>query len=266
MPIKSSEAIRVLRLLSNATVSIVLSLSLTEALHAQVEVVEMAAEAPLAEPNEPDNDAVDPRKVECFKPLVNQELSFIQRVGSLDEKSMNDLVAKATDAYLGMADMIGDQNRFFPNEEMFYGPSGEMIRGNPYKRVRSDAKRYAEEVLSDEQFQRYVREADARAKFERDTAIKFVVDLIEKKLPLSHDQREAIKGNLAKDWKAIDVVSLQIYTQNPRYIPEIPDAHVLPELTVMQKKIWVTLKKQMANLGSHLSQGQQATIKEQWIK
>ena len=205
---------------------------------------------------------------ECFRPLINIELSFVKRVCEPTEDQMTKIVAAAKEAHLAMASLVKPQNavQAIRAQVMFMGPQGERMSINPYHRVREDMAKLLEPLVSPEQYAKYVEEARLRDEYERDAAVGIVLGMIDAKLALSADQRKAIYEKLMEEWKDIDLQWLQNYRNNPQYMPQMPDELISPVLTERQKELWIAATLQKVTMYANLGQGNPAGFTEEWLK
>lgn len=227
---------------------------------AQVAIVE-------AENEQPKGDKEAP---ECFRPLINIELSFVKRVCEPTDEQMDKIVAAAKEAHKAMASVVTPQGAAMAFRAggmmMFMGPQGERMTVNPYHRVREDVAKLLEPLVSPEQYTKYVEEARLRDEYERDAAIGIVLDMIDSRLVLSEDQRKEIGQKLMNDWKEVDLQWLQNYRNNPQYMPQMPDELISPTLTAAQKKLWTAATMQKVTMYANLGQSNAFGFAEEWLK
>jgi len=218
-----------------------------------------------AENEQPEGDKEAP---ECFRPLINIELSFVKRVCEPTDEQMTKIVAAAKEAHQAMASLVKPQNaaQAMRAHAMFMGPQGERMSINPYHRVREDVAKLLEPLVSPEQHAKYVEEARLRDEYERDAAVGIVLDMVDAKLALSADQRKEIYGKLMEEWKDIDLQWLQNYRNNPQYMPQMPDELISPVLTEKQKELWIAATLQKVTMYANLGQGNPAGFTEEWLK
>jgi hypothetical protein len=227
---------------------------------AQIAVVE-------AEKEQPEGDKEAP---ECFRPLINIELSFVKRVCEPTDEQMDKIVAAAKEAHKAMASVVTPQGAAMAIRAggimMFMGPEGERMTVNPYHRVREDVAKLLEPLVAPEQYAKYVEEAKLRDEYERDAAIGIVLDMIDARLVLSAEQRKEIGQKLMNDWKEVDLQWLQNYRNNPQYMPVMPDELILPTLTEAQRKLWTAATRQKVTMFANLGQDSAFGFTEEWLK
>jgi hypothetical protein len=102
-------------------------------------------------------------------------------------------------------------------------------------------------VLTEEQMATYRRETEIRETFDKDARIDAMVYLLDEKLFLRDDQREAIRAVLAKatlgDFEPVN------YINNPQYLPTLPDASIIKHLDVEQKRVYLGVQKVTFGVG-----------------
>ncbi|MCM2371950.1 hypothetical protein [Aporhodopirellula aestuarii] len=205
-----------------------------------------------------------------MKPLFNLEISFINRVCDPTDDQMKEIVKAATVAYQATGDMVKDaggaQIQIRANEIQVRGPRNEHLSVNPYARVRDDARAFLKPILSEQQFDTYVKEADARDHFERATVVGIAIGMLDAKVGLSETQYAELTDLMMEGWTAIDLQSMMSYMHNEQYLPPIPSEMLKKVLSAKQKK--VVDSTQQINLTVHFGNqfGANADFDEEWIK
>jgi len=199
--------------------------------------------------------------------LVNAELSFIKRVCDPDEATMEQIVAAARKAWIGMGDMVGAQNRFVAgsNQIVFFGPNNQQLQGNPYRRIRKEAGEYLKGILDETAYKIYREESDRRAMFERNLSIEIAVVLVDRKAFLLGEQRESLLEALRKEWNAIDYMAMQSCLSNAEMMPTIPNKILSRMLNREQVKL-LNQNRQSTMLNIHIGQDQAVIEGEDWLR
>ena len=169
---------------------------------------------------------VDPKEVDLtfLTPHINRELSLIHQVGEANSDQMDKMVEAAKNARDEMIDMVGPRNRAIPGKRIvMYGPNSIRLYANPFERIRKDALAYAKEALDEEQFQAYSKEAKSREDAEKQALAQTYAMLYQRHIPLTKEQRQKLIDNIKKADLDTDLVNVQVYVQNPRYLPQLPD-------------------------------------------
>jgi hypothetical protein len=119
---------------------------------------------------------------------------------------------------------------------------------DPRKMIRDAMEATAKEKLSPEQFGRYQKELERRAKDYREATMLNLVANLDKLLILSADQRDKLGESLLANWDDRTYPTLENLVTYEAYYPMIPDQHLNSILTEEQRKIWRGAQK--LNFGS----------------
>lgn len=186
-------------------------------------------------------DAKKP-SIEFLKPLINVELSFVKRACELTDDQMKPIVAAAKNAHQAMAgivmkqDAVGDDFLTI-NKVVFSGPNEELMVVNPFKRIRDDVAKLLKPSVTEEQYAKFTEEVRSRDEYERETAIAFLLNLLDLKLVLSLEQRKRLHEKLMVQWKDLDWHILDSSIMNSDGFPPTPDDLIIPELNDAQQKL-----------------------------
>jgi hypothetical protein len=93
-----------------------------------------------------------------------------------------------------------------------------------------------DQLLSDEQRVKYLRERQARQSFDRDVAIAGLLFLLNQKLSLSANQRQAI-AEVFRGWPELLSLDLRPYQADSNYLPLFPDELIVAHLDEAQRRI-----------------------------
>ncbi|MEM6470772.1 MAG: hypothetical protein AAF802_14530 [Planctomycetota bacterium] len=178
--------------------------------------------------------------LDFLKPLINCELSFIHRVCEPDESQMEQIVEAAKSAHAEMGAMVignGANVRVVVGQQnvMFNGPNGERMNGNPYDRVRNDAKKYLKPLISETQYAKYMEEFEARKEYERGCSVDLAMAVLDRKVGLLDDQRDKIREIMMSKFN-LDLGLMNIYIYNPQFAPPWPK-EINQELSSVQKEV-----------------------------
>jgi hypothetical protein len=214
------------------------------------------------------NEATEKPSIEFLKPLINVELSFVKRVCEPTDEQMAAIIAAARNAHQAMGNIIDNprvnRNVFDRSNEVFLGPNQERLSANPYIWVRRDVERFLKPLVSAEQYARYIEELDAREKYEREAAIAILLELLDDKLHLSQDQQAKLHEEFLFGTNFPDLNSMNLYIQNPQYLPNLNGYAVEPILNNSQKLIWKSLSQ--THFAQRLQTNNNTGFKEEWLK
>src|SRR5690606_33790032 len=96
---------------------------------------------------------------------------------------------------------------------------------------------------SERQHAAYLKEAKSRSDFKRQIAVNITVELLDRHLALTDDQRATISARLLDKWEGAESISIATHLNNPQYLPQLPEALVQPHLDATQRVVWSSLNK-----------------------
>ena len=128
------------------------------------------------------------------------------------------------------------------------GADGRRIgQPEPHRVIRDALAAAAKANLSDELYQRYRKEIDARDAESKHECVLSLVTKLDAHLILSAEQRETIAKALEESWDD-SWTSQQAYLNvDVAYFPMIPDKAVVPFLNDPQRKVWTGTQKVNVN-------------------
>ncbi len=106
-------------------------------------------------------------------------------------------------------------------------------------------------ILSADQAARYVKELELRAAARKRLVVVNLVASVDKALILSPDQREKLAAVLAANWNEA-WNQTQMFMYGNQYLPQMPDAKILPILSDAQKTVWRSVPKANVRFGVNL--------------
>ena len=257
---------KLVRLRWIVVLSLVQCITLGAEIHCYAQVNEQAAEDAGAE-----IELAKKTAPEFLKPMINVELSLVKRVCEPSDAQMKAIVAAVKDAHEAMADIVketgeldDDDNQGQHSEIKFVGPDGEWVLANPHKRIREDMARLLKQIVSQQQYARYMEETKAREEYERETAIGILIGLLDSKLALSAEQRDRLQRTFQNDLKEVDIHWLASFDASATSLPPLPDQLFAPELDEAQQKILASLPRDHMYAGIY-NDGL-VEFAEEWLK
>ncbi len=176
-----------------------------------------------------------------FQQLVTAELSFIHRACDLNLeqrkriKAASDTCLRAAVRKYAMSQrgiMIGHAGRVQPTVP------------DPTELLHQALTKVLHETLQPEQQAAYDGEMSSRRAFRKRVAIENVIAIIDERLVLTNDQRQRLTESLDDNWQPAWLQSMEMLMSNNQYLPNIPDAFVVPALNETQRQIWRAAQKQ----------------------
>ncbi len=221
----------------------------------------------LAEIEFEDFKAVDPQ-VELLQSYVRVRSALARRACKLSDEQEVEL-AKLDDKWLavqiaektntpakglvaGIARFLGGQQAAAVQRQQ----PGNLIAG-----VRKKIDSHIASLLNEQQADAYQKERQLQDKFRREAVAATLISVLDKRVYLSEDQRQALQPAIA-DWLVDQNLYWQFYFQNESYLPDIPHRILSAHLAKDQIKSLAGLTKwnyEMEQLELQMV-GQQANI------
>jgi hypothetical protein len=108
---------------------------------------------------------------------------------------------------------------------------------NPYKRIQADVAKILKPLVTEDQYAKFTEESRLRDEYERESAVRFLLNLLDLKLVLSLEQRNRLHEKLMVQWKDLDWHTLDSSIMNSDSFPPAPDHLILPDLNDSQQKL-----------------------------
>ncbi|MEO8497555.1 MAG: hypothetical protein ABI614_21005 [Planctomycetota bacterium] len=189
-----------------------------------------------------------------FTPLMTAELSFINRVCDLNLDQRQKIKAVSAMCLKGAARKYAvTQNGMM--QGVFRG--GTPTVPDPTDLIHQALAQVLGETLQPEQRAAYDGEMAQRKSFRKRVAIDCVIAIIDERLVLAVEQRQKLAEALDKNWQPGWVQSLEVMVNNNQYLPSIPDQFVVPVLNEIQKRVWLSDRKQNFATWGGFAWGQQ---------
>jgi hypothetical protein len=205
-----------------------------------------------AQPARPDEDddedqAIDRRLIQQFRPILQSELRLLtsvaepsatqrREIAMLGGKELMNAAAKLAAAQQGVVNVVRGTNG--------------MV--DPRVAIREAMEKAAKEKLSPEQFGRYKKELEEKARDQRETVILNIVANLDKAMILSKDQRDKLCTFILAQWDDRTYPTIETLTMYESYFPMIPNQLLSPILNNDQMKIWNSLPKiQIASIRNY---------------
>jgi hypothetical protein len=191
------------------------------------------------------------------RPLVRAELIFVRKVCALDMEQFRRIHQDTEAAFKdAITKIVGAQQqarvRVPGKVQRAQAPDAiGLLRGRLAAVMKND--------LTPEQFARYEVEVEKRDAFQKESAVRFLVDAIDREVYLSHDQRVKLTESLLAHWDPSWNSTLEYVLYGNRFFAAGVDPYVTPYLDSTQKKIWAGVQRvgavggAFAMLGSFMS-------------
>ncbi len=187
---------------------------------------------------------------EALKNLIRVEVGFAKRVCDLSPEQIKQLSANMIASIDTMQDLAVDGNQ----DEMFGFAGGSTVivaniagglsfQADPVARVRSVLDGKLAEIASDAELTKYRHEASLRETFLRKANIAVVIELLNKQLAFTAEQREKLKGELQARWEGANTFSFEMYMSNAEFYPVLPEIVMQRVLDKNQRQIWNQMNK-----------------------
>lgn len=187
--------------------------------------------------------------VEQLRPLMNVELGFVKRVCEPTDEQKQKIAAAAEKCLEEMSDIVGAKANnafggFGGGQPVAMAANGQQLYENPFTRIRRDLADAIRPLISEQQFANYMAESEKRDQFRREAVVSMTMELLDRHLALTDDQRSRLTERLLEKWEgAEDLTSMETYLSNPQYVPQVPEVIVQRELDEAQRRLWKSLNK-----------------------
>jgi hypothetical protein len=170
------------------------------------------------------------------RPLVRAELIFVRKVCALDMEQFRrihqDTEAAFKDAITKIVEAQQQARVRVPGKvQRAQAPDAiGLLRGRLAAVMKND--------LTPDQFARYEVEVEKRDAFQKESAVCYLVDAVDREVYLSDDQRLKLTESLLAHWDPSWNSSVEYILYGNRFFPAGVDPYVTPYLDLTQKKIW----------------------------
>jgi hypothetical protein len=208
---------------------------------------------------------LDPTQQQYFerlKPMVAVEVSLAERVCNLDAAQRKVLEDAAEDCAKKTAQQLTSPQQ----QQIFLGGGvirGRVVMNGPVafngaggaspKTARQLLDENIAEVIKakfpDSASASYSKELASRASQRREMVVENIVSILDKKLVLTTDQRDAIGKSLITNLPDNQLPQLQILSSEGDAIPMIPENCLLPHLRDSQRTLWQNLPNRAVQYG-----------------
>lgn len=205
---------------------------------AQVAPLKQAAPLKLAQ--DPNVQMFEQQYGAQFQILYKTELHFMRSVCQPTKEQYDKIAADAEPALKATIKKYASIMRGIPAQE-----------SDPRTPIADGIVKAVRRTLSPEQAARYQQELDQRAAARKRAVVLNLVVKIDKILVLTPEQRIKLGEILEKNWNE-SWSQRQWLTFSAQYFPPMPDARILPVLTVMQRNVWRGIQKGVVRFGFDL--------------
>lgn len=182
--------------------------------------------------------------------LIRVEIGFAKRVCNLTPDQIKQLSANMIASIDTMQDLTVDGNQ----DELFGFAGGSTVivanvaggiafKADPVARVRSVFDGKLAEIATPAELAKYRHEAKLRETFLREANIEVVIELLDKQLAFTTEQRDKLKLDLQARWDGADTFSFQMYMSNAEFYPVLPEIVMQRVLDKNQRQIWNQMNK-----------------------
>lgn len=197
-----------------------------------------------------DDEAMLEHLMAAYKPALQVELSFANRVCRFNDEQRAAVVAATHDGLKGFAE---EQRKQGGNAQQqidgIWIQAGNLQvaqadEGHTEQQIAGIVAAAVAEHADPKQLKSYRREVALREQFRKDATMATVIDLIDQWLQLSDEQRRGISAELVDQWKPGWDWQLAMAANNGRYFPQvIPDEAIRRYLDADQLKRWQRVSK-----------------------
>jgi|GEM_PF-6565943 len=213
-----------------------------------------ALEIPNAEENAPD-DAPAPKPPEVqeeivenedqillriSRPILLAELNRVRKACELTKKQWDKINSEGRSILLEILQKNGEHSE---KENAGGGGGGNEVQSvDPRTMVHLHLSKVVRTQLSPEQHRRYQAETEKREAYYKQLGLQLMLIQLDKELFLSSEQHTAIERELSAHTSEAWWPLLSAPTHSGFESLKIPDKHILPYITPIQKKVWSRLE------------------------
>jgi hypothetical protein len=174
------------------------------------------------------------------RPIVQAELLFVRHICDLKPEQLRP-ISRETDQVLQdvAKKMVDDQQNGVRIRVLRQGNTTP----DPGKQLQDGLAVVIEKHLTKEQYVRYRYEFEMRTANRKQAALSFLVDVLDRKLVLSSQQREKVTESLASHWDDGWCMYMEYILYGNQFYPNGLDPYVTPLLNDNQKKVWQGAQK-----------------------
>jgi len=174
------------------------------------------------------------------RPIVRAELLFVRHICNLTPEQLRPISRETDQTLKDVAKkMVDDQQ------------NGRLIRMRGQANTTPDAGKLLQEGLAlvikkhlaPEQYARYRSEFEKRSANRKQAALSFLVDVLDRDLVLSSQQREKVTESLSSHWDDGWCMYMEYILYGNQFYPTTLDQYVTPLLNDNQKKVWQGVQK-----------------------
>jgi hypothetical protein len=170
------------------------------------------------------------------RPLVRAELLFARKICELDVEHFRRLYQDTETAFKGVMTKFAEAQ-----QQPRLRVAGKVQRPQALDGIallHEAVESVMKNDLTPDQFARYRAEVEKRDAFEKQAAVRYLVDAIDRDLYLSDEQRLKLAESLSSHWDPSWKTALEYLLYANRFFPAGIDPYVTPFLDASQKKIW----------------------------
>jgi hypothetical protein len=175
------------------------------------------------------------------RPLVRAELIFVRKVCGLDVEQFRRIHQDTEAAFKDVITKVVEAQ-----QQARVRVPGKIQRAQAPDAIgllRGRLAAVMKNGLTPEQFARYEVEVEKRDAFQKESAVRFLVDAIDREVYLSDDQRPKLTESLLAHWDPSWNSSLEYVLYGNRFFPAGVEPYVTPYLDLTQKKLWAGVQR-----------------------
>jgi hypothetical protein len=174
------------------------------------------------------------------RPIVRGELLFVRHVCSLPAEQLR-AISRETDLALNdvAKKMLDGQQQGIRIRQ----PGQANTHPDPVRMLQDELALVIKKHLSPEQHALYRSEFEKRSANRKQAALGFLVDVLDRELVLSKDQREKVMESLTANWDDGWCIYMEYLLSGNQFYPSELGRYVTPLLNDNQKKVWQGVQK-----------------------
>jgi hypothetical protein len=178
--------------------------------------------------------------VQQGRPIVHAELLFVRHICDLKPDQLRPISRESGEALRDVAKKMVEQQQ-----------NGIRVRANgpgstnpdPGKMLQDGLAVVIKKHLTPDQYAHYQAESDKRSASRKKAALEFLIDVLDRDLVLSNNQREKLTESLSAHWDDGWCMYMEYMLYGNQFYPQTIDQYVTSVLNDNQKKVWQWMQK-----------------------
>jgi hypothetical protein len=178
--------------------------------------------------------------VQQGRPILRAELLFARHICNLNPEQLRPISRETEQTLNDIAKKMADDQQ---NGFRIRLPGKAATTPDPGNQLQDALALVIKKHLTPEQYAHYRSEFDKRSANRKQAALTFLVDVLDRDLVLSSQQREKVTESLSAHWEDGWCMYMEYVLYGNLFYPSGVDPYVTPLLSDHQKKVWQGVQK-----------------------